>query len=92
VQPYTEYLTGFLTAQVDTDDEFTRVARLAANVRLKLQHEVALKRLILDRHRPSPLRYVEADRCPRCAAPWPCPEVRALALVYSAHPDYRVAA
>jgi hypothetical protein len=92
VQPYTEYLTGFLAAQVDTDDEFTRVARrLAANVRLKLQHEVALKRLILDRHRPKPLPYVEADRCPRCAMMWPCAEVRALALVYSAHPDYRAA-
>ena len=89
MQPYTEWLGAFLAARVDEDEEFTRAAGLAANVRLKLQHEVALKQLILDRHQPLPLRYVETDRCPRCAASWPCPEVRAVALVYSAHPAWR---
>jgi hypothetical protein len=133
VQPYTEWLAGFLAARVAEDkaraegppgwklEHWTAVQyktgtlsgrewrvdaeprcvvdqaarddalHIAAYDPARALADAELKQLILDRHPPKPLRYVEADRCPRCAMMWPCAEVRALALVYSAHPDYRAA-
>lgn len=50
--------------------------------------ECASKRKILQRHRPIPVGIPEIT-CRCCRAPWPCPDVRSLALPYADHPDYR---
>lgn len=62
---------------------------------IRVLREVAAKRTILVEHAD------DEGQCARCldsdgitylgayTAPWPCPTLRALAAVYSDHPDYR---
>ena len=55
----------------------------------RVLREAEAKRAILALHPPKPLRHVEADWCHVCRTGWPCKEFRAIAAVYSDHPDYR---
>jgi len=88
-------LTEFLNARIDEDQATAGAAR-------KLR-EVAAKRLILAEHMPGEFERYGRTRilCQTCvtghdaymdddeADPWPCATTRALAAVYSTHPDYR---
>ena len=67
----------------------------------RVLREVAAKRAILDVHSATyPVTYPQPSGQPTCGVchaggwdwdpeQWPCPTVRALAAVYSDHPDYR---
>jgi Family of unknown function (DUF6221) len=63
----------------------------------RVLREVAAKRAILTEHRPVPSRFIESSTCALCTVRtmkastpvrWPCETMRALAAVYSDHPDY----
>ena len=59
----------------------------------RMLREVEAKRVILAEHDPEPWgeSHPELLRCPGHGEwweTWPCVEVRALAVVYSDHPDY----
>jgi hypothetical protein len=53
--------------------------------------ECAAKRRIVDMHGDSePGRYVDdPPECTRCDEPYPCEDLRAIALPFADHPDYR---
>lgn len=67
----------------------------------RVLREAEAKRAILDEHSPAyPVTFPEPSGQPACGVchtggwdwdpeRWPCPTVRALAAVYSGHPDYR---
>ena len=67
----------------------TAVCVWSEGVAARVLREVAAKRAILAEHQPQQMGYIEAQRCPTCRTAWPCIEGRALAAVYSDHPDYR---
>jgi hypothetical protein len=61
--------------------------------------EIAAKRAILGRHKPHETAF-KGPACDWCSddvddrpqlwkEPWPCPDARSLAAVWSDHPDYR---
>lgn len=60
--------------------------------------DIAAKRRILERHanydypfdpEDGPGSYSWTGRCDHCHEPWPCPDLRDLALPFSRHPDYQ---
>ena len=78
---------------VACDDETVTIGALREHIGhcspARRLREVAAGRAILALHPPKPLRHVEADWCHVCRTGWPCKEFRAIAAVYSDHPDYR---
>ena len=85
---------GYVGGGVWRKDDATHIARRDPARALR---EVAAKRLILRGHRPQDDDGWDdpPDVCARCrydqgldTYAWPCPTVRALAAVWSEHPDY----
>ena len=58
--------------------------------RARALREAAAKRSLLALHWPAPRPSPRPPDCAECRPPvWPCDTLRALAAVYSDHPDYR---
>lgn len=84
-------LTAFLAARLDEDE--ARARRGSPDAWLlgsRTLREVEAKRDILRRHGPAG----DPVSCLWCSEdyrpyPWPCPDVRSIAAVWSDHPDYR---
>ena len=54
----------------------------------RVLREVAARRTILALHPPMWPDDPDSTTCSRCGLAWPCATLRALAAVYSDHPDY----
>lgn len=95
-------LVEFLTARL-AEDEAEGQRLLAGDYdshimddSARVLREVVAKRKILREHPLYPVQNYDMDVCAQCGSPesygndeaWPCPTLRALASVYSDHPDY----
>lgn len=93
-------IAEFLSARLDADQRYLNSNRHHLWTERPLR-EVAAKRAILSRHEPRQLdRWQVCGNCrpvdPECpgdltSVPWPCPDLRDLAAVYSDHADYDAA-
>jgi Family of unknown function (DUF6221) len=93
--------TAFLSARLDEDEQEAASFAGPPSLRDRQRREVEAKRAILAIHRPVWNDYVDGDgierathECRECRPPgtpdnWPCRTVKALAAVWSDHPDYR---
>ncbi len=93
---------GWLVCQTGQHDRAAMIAaHIARHDPARALREVAFKRAVLEWHYPGLPPEGAPEGLKICAgeegdgdtwqmaAPWPCPQIRALAAIWSDHPDYR---
>lgn len=100
MRPVIEDLAAFLNARLDEDERYLKSNQHHLWTQRPLR-EVAFKRAILEWHyrglppvdAPEGLEICGGEGGDgdtwQMATPWPCPQIRALAAIWSDHPGYR---